>query len=702
MKMRWLCLMMSVLILEMAHPTFVHAFCGQPNLLIVLDRSGSMNNANKWKDAKTAIGKITQTYGKQIRFGLETFSDSATINAKVPSTPAVINAALGKISPLGQTFMVKALTTARSHLISIISSDSSSGRPTQILFITDGEPSDRCPSAEVSALRKVTVKGTNYDIKTYVIGFGSLVNRICLNDMAVRGGTALPGSIRYYVSNNANDLVAAMKKIITDATNSAKREICDGKDNDCDGKVDEYLKQSCTSGGCRGTQTCTKGKWGTCSAPKPTAEICDNKDNDCDGKTDENLSKACKNQCGSGKQICSRGRWGACTPRPLREVCDGKDNDCDGQTDEGLTRNCVPCGTQTCSRGKWGTCVKGKPTAEICDNKDNNCDGKIDNFTRPCSNKCGKGTELCLSGRWRGCSARPRSEICDGKDNDCDGQTDENLVKICGKCATQTCSKGKWSKCVQGKASPEVCDNKDNDCDGKIDENLSKACKYRNCTGAQTCSRGRWSSCRPPVEKCDGKDNDCDGRIDENWRDKGKPCGSGVGICYRTGIFVCKSDGSGLVCNVTPGKPAAEVCDAKDNDCDGAIDENCGSPGCSAAKLCPTNRTCVLLKQGASTGACLLNCKPHSSNTCPTGSRCLTLTNGGGVCLPPLHCHPGEVRGCYSGPKGTENRGICKPGRQVCQITAEWGVCQGQTLPSKEICKNGKDDNCDGKVDEGC
>jgi hypothetical protein len=49
----------------------------------------------------------------------------------------------------------------------------------------------------------------------------------------------------------------------------------------------------------------------------------------------------------------------------------------------------------------------------------------------------------------------------------------------------------------------------------------------------------------------------------------------GVGECARTGQYVCKADGSGTECSATPGTPTAEICDGKDNDCDGQIDEGC-------------------------------------------------------------------------------------------------------------------------------
>jgi hypothetical protein len=78
-------------------------------------------------------------------------------------------------------------------------------------------------------------------------------------------------------------------------------------------------------------------------------------------------------------------------------------------------------------------------------------------------------------------------------------------------------------------------------------------------------------------ELCDGKDNDCNGLIDDGVQGVGDPCTVGVGICEASGSQVCAPSGR-LECDAVAGQPQTEVCDGQDNNCNGQVDEGgvCG------------------------------------------------------------------------------------------------------------------------------
>ena len=59
----------------------------------------------------------------------------------------------------------------------------------------------------------------------------------------------------------------------------------------------------------------------------------------------------------------------------------------------------------------------------------------------------------------------------------------------------------------------------------------------------------------------------------------------------------------------------------------------------------------------------------------------------------------GLAKYCYTGPAGTDGKGLCQQGLQIC-ATGKWGMCVGQVTPGTETCDN-KDNDCDGKVDNG-
>ncbi|MFZ4738625.1 MAG: putative metal-binding motif-containing protein, partial [Bradymonadia bacterium] len=201
--------------------------------------------------------------------------------------------------------------------------------------------------------------------------------------------------------------------------------------------------------------------------------------------------------------------------------------------------------------------------------------------------------------------------------------------------------------------------------------------------GVQVCEDGAWSVCRGPAETCNDLDDDCDGVVD-NGLGRGEACTVGVGACGREGVGQCAPDGT-VACAGVPGRPAAEQCDALDNDCDGRTDEDFG-----AGAACE-----------AGVGACL---RAGVQVCSPEGIACNVEA---GAPVPEL-CNAADDDCDGSTDEGFDLGTLCSVGVGVCarQGQIECGLVGATTCsaregrPGVEAC-NGLDDDCDGSTDEG-
>jgi len=297
-----------------------------------------------------------------------------------------------------------------------------------------------------------------------------------------------------------------------------------------------------------------------------------------------------------------------------------------------------------------------------------------------------------------------------------------SCVYSTGCMGTQRCAGTTWGACeppAERLTMPETCDGVDNNCNGMVDEPGFRACVRAGtagCTedaagkitclgvceaGSQQCVDGKWGECTggtapQPMEMCQGGggtalDENCDGTADEGcnctadmscYNGRGMP---GIGEC-RSGFLKCNDGRLDTQC-VGEVRDSLEICNAKDDDCNGMTDDvltvgfACQVPGARGR--------CVTGKLRCVTGSAIPQCVADNMATTESCNGDDDDCNGMTDDVPGLDTNVMMCGGCGRPACTAPNNACCASGCVNTQTdTRNCGMC-GKTCAATETCTAG-------------
>ncbi len=448
-------------------------------------------------------------------------------------------------------------------------------------------------------------------------------------------------------------------------------------------------------GSCPGYRVCEGDGLSVCKGLKPKAEVCDGIDNDCNGKTDDGLCNddnpctqdSCEPATGKCKITVLDG-----TPCSDGNACTGPDK-CSGDQCKGGPTSCDdnnPCTDDSCDPAKG--CVNAGNTKPCSDNNactaNDLCDGKgaclglavdvssVCADTNPCT------ADACDPGS--GCIHPALAGICE------DGNPCTN---------GDQCSAG---QCIPGQ---NVCGcQQTSDCATKEDGNLCNGTLYCDKTKAPyVCSIDPKT-----VVSCDtSKDSVClqtscaaaTGQCKAEPAVEGKLCNSDDSVCTKNDACKAGVCSAGAAVSCSDDNPCTDdACDPKTgcnnpaniapcedgNQC--TKGDACKNGACipGAKTACDDGSACTFDSCVSATGLCKHDAAPLEGTSCDADGSACTLGDScsAGKCL------AGTALQCGDGNPCTDDS--CNP-KTGCVKTNNVASCEadGNLCTPVDTCKNG-------------
>ena len=212
--------------------TIVQAAAETPHILLVLDKSGSMTDAqwvfqnqlmSRWSSLYLIVESVLGQFDNQADFGASlypNFDDGCNVEdpVDVPVAPQNGMMILDTLPPPNASFngptpLHNGIKVAKAHLEDIRIPD----KPQAMILVADGGLSQHCPPiTSLDEVEAMIADAWQAEVPTYVLGIDANTPELIdqLNGFAEAGGKALPGPEKFYNANDGDELLENVLEVV--------------------------------------------------------------------------------------------------------------------------------------------------------------------------------------------------------------------------------------------------------------------------------------------------------------------------------------------------------------------------------------------------------------------------------------------------------------------------------------------------------